>query len=417
MQALILAAGQSSRFYPLANGVHKSMTKVCGKPILEYTILGLEKCGIKNIIIVSDTSQTIQSYFGDGKKFNVSIQYVVQPVPLGAGNGLLLAEKYIKNDLLLLNSSHVDVENFAKKLIDAKTKNNKGVLLVKEKENTWDNGVVKVSDGRIEDLIEKPKKGEEPSKLCVVGLYVFCREFLEELRNTKEEHYQLEKAISSFAKKNYINLVKTEEETVTLKYPWDLLKVKNYILKNIKGSTGKNTNIAKSAEIIGEVIIEDGATIMEGAKIKGSCYIGKNSCIGNNVILRDGVDIGEDVVIGAYMEIKNSIIMEKSKTHSGFIGDSVIGKNCRIAAQFSTANVRLDRSSVKVVVKGQEIDSSLKSLGMIIGDNVRIGIKSSTMPGIIIGQDALIGPSTIVFNNVDAKSRYYSKFQEIVVKK
>jgi len=62
------------------------------------------------------------------------------------------------------------------------------------------------------------------------------------------------------------------------------------------------------------------------------------------------------------MEVKNTLIMEDSKTHSGFIGDSVIGRNCRIGAGFNTANVRLDRATVKVVIKEQKTDTGLKSL-------------------------------------------------------
>lgn len=417
MQAVILAAGESSRFYPLASGIHKSMIKICGKPILEYAINGLKKSGIRDLIIIIGPSSLIQSYFGDGKKFGVSIKYVVQSKPLGMGNALLLAEKDIKGDFLLLNASHVDIEIFAKKIIDAKSKENKTLILVKEKENTWDYGVVKISGDRLEELIEKPKKGEEPSRLCVVGIYYFPREFLSELKKTPQEHYQLETAISSFAKKNYVKVLTAKEETITLKYSWDLLALKNFLVKSIKKTIGKNVSIAKSAEIIGEVVIEDGVKILEGAKIKGPCYIGKNAYVGNHAILRNGVDLGENSVIGAYMEIKNSIVMSDSKTHSGFIGDSIISENCRIGAQFCTANVRLDRTSVKANVSGKTIDTGLKFFGTILGRNIRIGVKSSTMPGIIIGDNAIIGPSTVVSKNVDPNTKYYSKFQEIITKK
>ncbi|MFH1833064.1 MAG: bifunctional sugar-1-phosphate nucleotidylyltransferase/acetyltransferase [Candidatus Levyibacteriota bacterium] len=417
MQAVILAAGLSSRFYPLASGMHKSMIKICGKPILEYTINGLKMSGIKDIVLVVSSTGLIESYFGNGEKFGVSMKYVIQPKPLGMGNALLLAEKNLKGDFLLLNASHVDIGIFAKKLIDAKSEENKSIILVKEEENTWKFGVVKLSGDRVEELIEKPKKGEEPSKLRVIGIYYFSRKFLSELKNTPQDHYQLEAAISSFAKKNYVKAVIIKEETITLKYSWDLLSVKNFIFKLLKGAVGKNVNIAKTAEIIGDVVIEDGAEILEGAKIKGPCYLGKNTYVGNHAVLRNNVDLGENSVVGAYMEVKNSIIMSNSKTHAGFIGDSIIDQNCRIGTQFCTANVRLDRSTVKVDFKGKVIDTGLKSLGMILGKNVRIGVKCSTMPGVTIGENAIVGPSTVVSQNVEANTKYYSKFQEIIIKK
>lgn len=417
MQAVVLAAGKSSRFYPLSNNMHKSMIRLCGKPILEYTLTGLRNSGIKEVILIVDAKGIIPSYFGDGKRFEISITYVVQPKPLGSGNGLLLAKKYIKDDFILLNGHHVDIGNFTEKLIKNRTKDSKAVLLVKQKENTWENGVVKIANNRLEELIEKPPEGKEPSKLCIIGIYLFSKDFLRQLQNTPEEHNQLERAISSFAKKHHVYVIKTEEDTITLKYAWDLLDLKNFLFKAVKKSIGENVKIANSAEIIGDVAIEDEATIMEGAKIKGPCFIGRNAYIGNNAILRNGVDIAENSVIGAYMEVKNSVIMANSKTHSGFIGDSIISEDCRIGAQFCTANVRLDRATIKTDIHGQTIDTGKKFLGVIIGKNVRTGIKSSTMPGIIIGENAIIGPSTTVFENVDDNTKYYAKFQKIITQK
>ncbi len=117
-----------------------------------------------------------------------------------------------------------------------------------------------------------------------------------------------------------------------------------------------------------------------------------------------------------FLEVKNSLIMSSAKVHSGFIGDSVIGEDCRIGAQFSSANVRLDRSEIKIQTEKEEVDSGLKHLGTIIGRNVKIGIKVSTMPGIIIGGGSIIGPSTVVLNNVPENSKYYTKFKETVIK-
>lgn len=415
MQAVILAAGQSSRFYPL-NGVHKSMVRLMGKPILEHTIYALKKLKINDIILVTDSKGIIQEYFGDGNKFGISIKYLIQQDPHGAGNALLLAKELIKENFLLLNPTHVDIDKLGKELIITRKKSD-AVLFVEERQDAWKYGVVKVENDRLVDLIEKPKRGEEPSKLCVVGIYMFPESFLQTLSETPQEHYQLEKAIANFAKTNGVQIIEIKDKTVTLKYPWDLLKMKDFLFKNIKSSMGKNINIASSAEIIGEVVIEDGAQIMEGAKIKGPCYIGRNAYIGNHAVLRNGVDVEENSVVGAYLEIKNTILMANSKTHSGFIGDSIIGENCRIGAQFCSSNVRLDRETVKSIIKNEKIDTGLKSLGMITGKNVHIGIKCSVMPGVIVGNNAVIGPSTTVLQNVDDDTKYYSKFQEVITKK
>ena len=417
MQAVILAAGKSSRFYPYNYFSHKSLIKILGKPIIVHTIESIKKSGIKDIILIISKDSEIKKILGSGKNLGVNIQYVVQKEPTGGGNGLLLAEKSIGGDFFLLNVSRVDFWEFKELMLSKKSKNDKAILLAKKEKNLEKYGFLKVEKDKVLDLIEKPQKGKEPSNLRLIGIYLFTKDFLKTLRQTLDEHYRLEKAISSFSKIHPVKFVETEKEAPSLKYSFDLLGIKNYLLKNIKKSIGKNVKIAKSSEVIGKVIIQDGVEIMEGARIKGPCSIGKNSVIGNNVILRNGVDVEENCVIGANMEIKNSLIMKGTKVHSGFIGDSIIGENCRIGADFSTANVRLDRKPVGVVIKEREIDSGLNHLGTLVGRNTKIGIKASTMPGTVIGQNAIVGPSTVVLNNVVEDTKYFTKFKEIVVKK
>ena len=93
-----------------------------------------------------------------------------------------------------------------------------------------------LSNGKLLDLVEKPEKGKEPSKFCLIGVYLFSKDFLIKLEETPCEHYQLESAISAFAKTNYIKTVETDNDTVTLKYPWDLLGVKDFLLKSFSFS-------------------------------------------------------------------------------------------------------------------------------------------------------------------------------------
>lgn len=415
MKAIILAAGQSSRIYPFAQNTHKSMIKIMGKPILEYTIDALRKGGIKDLVLVISRNSQIQSYFVDGKIKGVNIKYIIQNEPLGMGNALLLAKKEIDEDFLLLNAHHLDVSSFLTDLIKTKI-HASAVLVAREKNFLVGQGILKVIGERVLEIIEKPPKGSEPSNLCVVGVYLLPKDFIKTLASTSDEQYQLEKALTAFAKENLVKFIKIKEETISLKYPWDLLSFKNYLLRKIKRNIDKTAKIAKSAEIVGEVIIDQNAVIMEGVRIKGPCYIGKNVVVGNNSLLRDGVIIEDNSSVGAFAEIKNTLIMESSKAHSGFIGDTVIGMNTRIGAQFCAGNVRLDRENIAVEIKNERVDSGLKYLGVFIGNDVRIGIKCATMPGVIIGNNSVIGPSTTVFRNVLDSTKYYTKFLEIVTK-
>jgi len=91
-QAVILAAGESSRFWPL-NQKHKSLIKIMGRPLIFYTIESLKKAGIKDIIIVQGPKKDIEEELKD---YQPNIKYVIQEEPKGMGNALWQARDLIK---------------------------------------------------------------------------------------------------------------------------------------------------------------------------------------------------------------------------------------------------------------------------------------------------------------------------------
>jgi UDP-N-acetylglucosamine diphosphorylase/glucosamine-1-phosphate N-acetyltransferase len=414
MQIVILAAGSSSRFYPF-NITHKASLKLLGKTIIEHTLQSVKKAGFTDVILVVNESKEISHIVGDGSAYGLHVTYVVQKTASGAGDALLLAKEYIQKDFFVIWGSRIEFHEFVKDMLAAKKETN-GVVLVKETENIEGVGVAKLEQEKLVDIIEKPDTKNPPSKHKIVGVYLLPQAFLDTLSSLPSEHYSFEKALVAFSQKNAVLAVETKKDTLSLKYPWDILSVKQYLLKNMSSYTGESAEVAQHVVLQGNVYIDDGAKIMENVVIKGPAYIGKGAYIGNNALLRGGTVIEQDVVVGTNMEIKNSVLLTKSTTHSGFIGDSVIGENCKIAAEFCTANVRLDRQPVTVTVGEKEINSHQKSLGVLLGNNARVGIRVSTMPGTIIGRNVTIGPQTTVMHNISDDTIYYTKFSEIVEK-
>ncbi len=417
MQAVILIAGKSSRLYPFSEQRHKSMLTFFGKPLLDYTIEGLKRAGVLDIVLVVDKKSQASSYFASGENFGVRISYVVRNVALGMGDALLGAKDLLQDEFIVLHGHHIDAESLVKKIVEKKQKGAQSVLLVKKRKDYWNHGVVSVESNRVVSVVEKPKQDQEKEKLCIVGVYLLSKDFVLALSKTPMEHYQFETSLSHFVEANAVSYVIITEDTVSLKYPWDIFELKDYLFRTIKKREGKNVLVSKSAELIGDVWTGDNVIIREGARVKGPCYLGDNVVVGTNAILRNGVVIERDCVVGAQMEIKNSVLMSDTTTHSGFIGDSVIGEHCKIAAQCTTANVRLDRQNVKVLVKGESVDTKRRSLGVIMGSNVKVGINCSIMPGVVIGNDVIVGPSTTVRSNVQSGVTYYTKFQEIIEEK
>lgn len=413
MQAVLLAAGQSSRFYPFTSYKHKSRARLLGKPIFVHTLESIKKAGITDVVIVTGKENFVEEHIGNGEILGLSISYVTQDEPTGMGDALLAAKDVLQENFFVLHPHHVEFHEIAETMLDMQS-GGEVVLLAREEEDVEKFGVLRLKGEKVVEIVEKPKRGKEPSHLRVIGIYLLNKGFITTLENADKEHYSFEASLSEHAK-NYDTLyVATDKAMASLKYPWDILHINRYLLDQSDEATPTSAHVSDKAILKGKVLLGENVKILEGAVLKGPVYIGDDSIVGTNAIVRDYVTTGEKCVIGGQLEIKNTVLFDNTTTHSGFIGDSVIGSHNKIAAFFCTANVRLDRKNVKVKTGSGDIDSGLRDLGVVMGDHNKIGIRVSTMPGTIIGNNTIIGPSTTVLKNIPDNTTYYTKFREIV---
>jgi len=114
-------------------------------------------------------------------------------------------------------------------------------------------------------------------------------------------------------------------------------------------------------------------------------------------------------MVGALCEAARTIFQPDVHIHSGYIGDSILDRGVRVGAGAITANVRLDRGQISARVKKEKdgvkvlakVDTGLKSLGAIIGENSKIGVNSSIMPGRFIGKNCQIAAGATISHNLD----------------
>lgn len=375
--------------------------------LIEHTLMDLQKAGVTNVVIVLRDEKDKLDLSG----LSIKINYVFQKEAKGMGNALLCAKEYLDEEFFLLNAYHFDFSNFSQQMLDKKKDKNELVLLLKKSSENFERYGAPIIDGdRVLEIIEKPTDAK--SEFKVIGIYLLNLKFLEKLEKLPEEHYVFEKAISEYAKENRVLFTQATEETLSLKYPWDLFMFSKKILDSQEKYISDSAEVSETAVISGNVFIDDGAKIMDRATIKGPCYIGKNVVIGDHVLIREYSNIEENCVIGAFSEIKNSIIQSGTKMHSGFLGDSIVGRDCRIAAYFSSANRRLDKGEIKV----NGVGTGVISFGVLLGDKVNCGVRVNTMPGVMIGNNSIIGPSTTVEKDIAENTRYFVKATEVVEK-
>lgn len=403
MQTVILAAGKSSRFWPL-NYAHKSLLKVMGKPIILYTLEGIIRSGIKDIIIVQDSKRLIEKEL---KKYplDAKINFVVQDKARGMGDALRKAKNSLSDNFLVILPEVIDCEEIILKIKEKMDKSKARTILVGCKtDNPSLFGIMEFKDDRVVKIIEKPEKGKEPSDVKVVGAYLLEQSFFDFYDKTTRHQYDFENTLSAYMKENNTEMILMDKERPSLKYPWHLFSVQRYLFdKCLVGKIDKSSivGIGKNVILEGKIWIGKNVKILENAVIKGPCFIGDNVVIGNNSLVREYVDLENNSMIGALAEVTRSIFQENAHMHAGYIGDSVLGRDCKVGAGTITANLRLDRQEIACFTEGGKKNSGKTSLGCFVGENAKIGINCSIMPGVFIGRNSVVLPHSLISKNIE----------------
>ncbi|MFQ6135147.1 MAG: NDP-sugar synthase [Nitrososphaerales archaeon] len=170
LKAIILAGGIGTRMRPLTYLMPKSMLPIGGKPLLERTITWLKGYGIRDVVFcVAYLRNQIIDYFGDGSKFDVTIEYAEADMPLGTAGQLKTAEKYISDTFFAMNGDIVTTINLEKLVDFHKVRKGAGTIALKKFEVKIPYGHITVdSDSSIRSFQEKPVL----SLLANAGTYI-----------------------------------------------------------------------------------------------------------------------------------------------------------------------------------------------------------------------------------------------------
>jgi len=417
MKAVVLAAGEGIRLHPLTLTRPKHLIPVGGKPLLEHLLTSVKTAGLKEVLIVTHyMSEKMQSFFGDGSKLGLQIQYVFQKEMDGTADAIGTVEPLVEDDFLLIYGDLLISPNPIKQVLRSHEKEKPTVTMavvpVKQLENY---GIVKLDGPHVTEILEKPSE-KAPTNLANAGIYVFPTEIFQKIKQTGlSSRGELEITDSLRLLLNEKQLVHavsvSSEEWLDVGRPWDLFDANERVLNQMEPVV--EGEIEDGAHLIGQVSVAKGARIRSGAYVRGPVFIGENSDIGPNCYIRPHTSIGKYVRIGNACEIKNSIILDETRIgHLSYVGDSVLGEECNFGAGTIVANYRLDGKTVKMTVKDEVVDSGRTKFGVILGDRVKTGINSVFMPGVKVGPDSWIGPNVVVQRDVPPNTRVLLK-QEI----
>ncbi len=173
---ILMVGGLGTRLKPLTDNTPKPMLHVGGKPILQTIVEKFASYGFVNIIMcVNYKSNIIQDYFGDGGKFGVYIEYILEDQRMGTAGALSLLTAQQDEPFFVMNGDLLTNVNF-EHLLDYHIKNNaSATMCVREYDVQVPYGVVEIDNGKIQSIEEKPIY-----KFFVsAGIYMLSPEILE----------------------------------------------------------------------------------------------------------------------------------------------------------------------------------------------------------------------------------------------
>jgi glucose-1-phosphate thymidylyltransferase len=173
-KGIILAGGSGTRLHPLTIGLSKQLLPVYDKPMIYYPLSALMLAGIREIMIIS-TSSDIDSFkllLGDGSNWGLEFQYCIQPSPDGLAQAYILAEHFLAGhpSALVLGDNVFYGDGFQLLLQNATACIEGATIFSYNVSNPEQFGIVEIGvDGRAVTLEEKPTSPK--SSTAVTGLY------------------------------------------------------------------------------------------------------------------------------------------------------------------------------------------------------------------------------------------------------
>ncbi|HBL23300.1 MAG TPA: spore coat protein [Deltaproteobacteria bacterium] len=175
MKGIILAGGLGSRLAPLTRITNKHLLPVYNKPMIYYPIETLINAGITDIMIVTGGNHAgdFLRLMGNGKDFGLKhLNYTYQEGEGGIADALSLAEYFADGEpVCVVLGDNIIERNIIKAVRDFEEQKKGAKIMLKEVPDPERFGVAEITDGRLVNIVEKPKNPR--SNLAVIGIYLY----------------------------------------------------------------------------------------------------------------------------------------------------------------------------------------------------------------------------------------------------
>jgi len=378
VDAIILAAGEGARLKGWTSDKPKGMITLGNAPILEHIVHGLSTSGIRKInMVVGYRKNLVMSYFGDGSKFGIKINYIEQSTLSGTLDALKLGLKDIsKHFILVPGDNYISSSSFPPLI------NNESPALLAGKADRWSKwGEIEFVGSKAKITFENP---EAFGRLHFTGIMKLDVDIAQKLISAGGRH--IGEALQKIEEDVNFDVIRSDYWH-NIVYPWDLIDGNRLALLNLFLS--KSGKIERNVTLKGPISIGLGSVICSGSYLEGPISIGDNCVIGPSTFIGSSVSIGDNTRIGAFSEIKDSILMSDSVIGSY---NSIVGTVVGNGTETGT-NVIANPSNRQVTYLDHTV--SLSNRGSMIGNRCNIGNRAVLDGGSILLEGATIGEGEV----------------------
>lgn len=428
IQAVILAAGRATRF-------HTEKTKlaypICGQAMILFPTKLLQTLNIPTIMVVGYQKELIKDII---TKENISVDFVTQEQQQGTGHAIACTkELWDRDHILVMNGDvpFVTAETITA-LFNNHIQNDAAISFVTSSdpdETAKAYGRVIVNNNAISIVEAKDFKDNINEYNCVnAGIYLIKKNFLQDYiamlnsNNASKEFYITDlvkiasehnlpvtttdvpfnviRGINTFQELSAAEHIKQKElinywmsQGVRFLFP-------EHVYIDLDVTIGQGSSIGSGVHLCGNTIIGQNCTIKEFSSLNNviiednaiihphcvidNTYIKENAEVGPFARLRSHVTVGEQCIIGNFVEIKSSTIDKKTKAkHLSYIGDASVGSEVNIGAGTITCNY-----------------DGINKHETIIKDHAFIGSNNSLIAPITIGNNAFTAAGSTITSNV-----------------
>jgi bifunctional UDP-N-acetylglucosamine pyrophosphorylase/glucosamine-1-phosphate N-acetyltransferase len=443
MNIVILAAGQGKR---MQSALPKVLHPIAGKPMLAHVIASAQAMAGEHqpIVVIGHGGQAVQDFLLDHR---IQAKTVLQAEQKGTGHAVLQANDLLgddENTLILYGDVPLIQTQTLVRLSQLASSGALALLTQNMPDPTGYGRIVRNLDGQVESIVEEKDASPEIKSITEINTGLMAvptrnlKRWLTSLKaNNAQGEYYLTDIIAMAVAEGVPVLttspnfdwetvgVNSRAQLAELERVWQqalalrLLDAGVTLLDparlDIRGNLvcGKDVVIDVGCIFEGDVCLADGvhvgpycvirdsqignATVIHAYSHIEKATVGSDSVVGPYARLRPGAELGNEVHIGNFVEVKNSQIANQSKAnHLAYIGDATIGSRVNVGAGTITCNY-----------------DGVNKHRTIIEDDVFIGSDTQLVAPVTVGKGATLGAGTTLTKDAPANQLTVSRAKQV----